>query len=221
MTITHFLQHFSINSTPSHRPPLQFQRQQSSVQVEIPIDNDQNPCNSSDEATTSSTCIGYLGHPSPTSSQTITTIASINRPDESNALSNCDVSSLIRLNGSDSFRQQQQQHESDNTDIVGIHIALNNGNNCSRASRFSNDSSRCKSFSDRHNVCIKESHDHHQHRPYDTSSDARECKNVNISTELNKALMSTPHLSTTHALTLPRNVSTRANLHDRCEMAIR
>lgn len=163
-----------------------------------------------DEATTSSTCIGYLGHQSPTSSQTITTIASINRPDESNALSNCDVSSLIRLNGGESFRQ----HEHDNTDIVGIHIALNNGNNCSRASRFSNDSSRCKSFSDRHNVCIKEPHDHHQQH-------ARECKNVNISTELNKALMSTPHLSTTHAMTLPRNVSTRLLHHDRCEMAIR
>lgn len=112
------------------------------------------------------------------------------------------MTSLIKLN---SYRHASDEDEHD--DIVGIHIALN-GNICSRSS-----SSRCTSSSDRQTICIKDSDDHH----HDT--DIRECKNVNISTELNKALMSTPHLST-----LPRNVHcTRASLlrHDRCEAGVR
>jgi hypothetical protein len=176
------------------------------VQVEIPIESEhqQSPQNSSVMDTTTT---GYLAHQSMTSSQTITTIASINNR-ASDVEGGSDVTSLIR------------------PEIVGIHIALNSGNNCNgRAnSRFSNDSSsRCTSSSDRHNgsIFIKESHDHHhqqQQQQHDTS-DASECKNVYNSTELNKVPMSTySHLST-RSLTLPRNVHARASFLplDRCE----
>lgn len=114
-----------------------------------------------------------------------------------------DVTSLIKLN---SYRHASDEDEHD--DIVGIHIALN-GNICSSSSS----SSRCTSSSDRQTICIKNSDDHH----HDT--DIRECKNVNISTELNKALMSNSQLST-----IPRSVqNTRASLirSDRCEMGVR
>jgi hypothetical protein len=177
------------------------------VQVEIPIESEQqqqsSPHNSSAMESTSNT--GYLAHQSMTSSQTITTIASINN--RTADTEGGDVTSLIR------------------PEIVGIHIALNSGNNCNgrASSRFSNDSSsRCTSSSDRHNGSIfnKESHDHHQH----DTSDVSECKNVYNSTELNKVPMTTHSHLSTRSLTLPRNVHARANFLplDRCEeMGIR
>lgn len=175
-------------------------------------------------------------HQSPTSSssQTITTIASINRPDDNdNALSMTlqrDVTSLVRINEMTAKCHRNLTKKSSQQDEDA---AVNCNNNSRIKSSCSNSiessDSRCTSYIDRHNNCNKD-FDHHNYHQVNRASKIDnvkgseeyniECKNVNISnmTELNKALMSNSHVST-----LPRSTQTRASFldRDRCEMGIR
>lgn len=192
--------------SPGFRPPIQFQRQTNqteNVQVEIPID-DSNITNDTHTSVTTE----YLQHQSPTSSQTITTIASINRPDDNDCAVASDVSSLIKLNEMQQQCQQNFENSRSRRQLERTHEGLNNNSNSNR----SRSSSRCR------NICIKD-FDHHQQQ-HSTIDDIRECKNVNISnmTELNKALMTNSHM-----LTLPRSPQARASFldRDRCEMGVR
>lgn len=166
-------------------------------------------------------------HQSPTSSssQTITTIASINRPDDNdNALSMTlqrDVTSLVRINEMTAKCHRNMTKKSQHEDAT---VNCNNSrikSSCSNSIESSD--SRCTSY------CNKD-FDHHNYHQINRASKidnvkgseeySIECKNVNISnmTELNKALMSNSHVST-----LPRSTQTRASFldRDRCEMGIR
>lgn len=243
------------------RLPIQFQRQQqqqqqqdeqqhmnsnNNVQVEIPMDestliNDASTCDPS-----ASTTADYLhSNQSPTSSQTITTIASINRPnDNDNALSASnvvvDVMSLIRLNETKMQRCVNGVDHDDNDDgdddgaattnayinssRCRNYINYNNNNNVSCSE--SSSSSKCTSYSnkhfDHHKNNNSNSNNNRHHRITKTDNEQNDkCKNVNISnmTELNKALVSKTHLS----MTMPRCTQPRASIldRDRCEIGIR
>ncbi|KAL7025160.1 hypothetical protein ACKWTF_013371 [Chironomus riparius] len=225
------------------RPPIQFQRQNqhqqnqhssNEVQVEVPIDES---TLTNDASTSAAATTAYMQlHQSPTSSssQTITTIASINRPDDNdNALSMIlprDVTSFIKINEMTAKCHRNSTKKSQNEDVTVNCNSRNKISNCSSSNNnIESSDSRCTSYIDRHSNCNKD-FDHHNHHHVNRASKIDnvkgsedyniECKNVNISnmTELNKALMSNSHVST-----LPRSTQTRASFldRDRCEMGIR
>jgi hypothetical protein len=167
----------------------------------------------------------YLQHQSPatsSSSQTITTIASINRTADAVDLSTS--SSTIMLD--------QEMQNADRMNISSNSSSRSNGssNNCNRNKVRSSSRCRniCKDFD--HQTQLKST----QNQVHNTIDDIRECKNVNISNikELNKALMFSSHVSSSS--TLPRRSSNNNTVvshirassstfddSDRCEMGIR
>lgn len=165
-----------------------FQRQShitNNVQVEIPIDNSSTSTNSISGHSSASS-----EHQSPTSSQTITTIASINRlSDNEFTLMSAsretvaDVSSLINASG-----RGMDVGGGKRQDVSDVGHVMNQISNCSS----SRSSVRCTSerFIDRSSSCNKESVSITDH------GSVNRCKNVNISNtkELNKALTPIAHL---------------------------
>lgn len=203
------------SSFPSSRPPILFQRQRrnsNSVQVEIPIDNASNSLINGNSSLTTE----HPEHQSTTSSQTITTIASINRLSDNeftlmsaSSETTADVTTLIKPNGRLDLTMRDGIRMGRDEDFeIMTQISHENLNCNSRRS-----SSRC---SDRNNnnwnenpVSITDHKIAEQH-----------CKNVNISNskELNKALIPIAHLSPRGRLT--RNESSYLG-GARCEMGIR
>lgn len=198
------------------RPPILFQRQSrnlSSVQVEIPIENSltsSNLINGNSSLTTE-----YPEHQSTTSSQTITTIASINRlsdnefssmPTSSETVA--DVTSLIKPNST-------VRLELTGRDGYGVEkdfdIISHENLNCNNSRRSS---SRCitETRSDRNINRDEDSVSITDHKKAENH-----CKNVNISNtnELNKALISIVHSSPSLRDTLSGSNGKR------CEMGVR
>lgn len=208
----------------SSRPPILFQRQTRNsniVQVEIPIDNSltsNNLINGNSSLTTE-----YPEHQSTTSSQTITTIASINRLSDNeftlmsaSSETSADVTSLIKQNGRLELTGRGggiRNGRDEDLEIV-THISHENLNCNSRRS-----SSRCivETCSDRNINWNDDSVSITDHKIAE-----KHCKNVNISNtkELNKALIPIVHLSPSSRETVTRNGS---SFHGgvRCEMGIR
>lgn len=215
------------------------------VEVEIPIDESIRI----NDANVSTTEYMQLNQ-SPTSSQTITTIASINRPDDNESTSltlHSDkyIPSLIKLNETAKESRITIAGVHQNVDAIKCHknnkkvhhkdITLNCNNSSSNRSSCSNNiengssSSRCTSFTDRLNNC-NEIFDHHQNyhqlnkaSKIDNVEECErniECKNVNIS---NMTELNKALMSNSHVSTFPRSTQTRASFldRDRCEMGIR
>ncbi|KAG5670639.1 hypothetical protein PVAND_000887 [Polypedilum vanderplanki] len=215
------------------RPPIHFQRQNQQqqqhqnassnniVQVEIPIDESTliNDANVSNSSTNNATEYVHTNQ-SPTSSQTITTIASINRPDDNDI---ADVTSLIRINEMTRVQHENETEES-NSSSSRCRINYVSSSNSSSSSSNSSNSSRCNN--DRHNTLCnnKITLDHHRHHMINNENIIvidDKCKNVNIGNmmEINKALMSNSH----HTMTLPRCTQQRASFLNRenCELGVR
>lgn len=202
------------------RPPILFQRPAtSSIHVEIPIDNpstSHNSINGNLSATSE-----YFEHQSPTSSQTITTIASINRLNDNEfTLTSAsretvaDVTSLIKQNCGAVEIEALGIGDADEvqSDDENVDICRNNLNCNSRSS------SRCTTDtrSTRNINCNKDSVSITDHK----LEAVKHCKNVvNISNmkELNKALIPLTHLSPSS-----RNGGGTSILNGvRCEMGVR
>lgn len=171
-----------------------FQRQShitNNVQVEIPIDNSSTSTNSINDNSSATS-----EHQSPTSSQTITTIASINRlSDNEFTLMSAsretvaDVSSLINPSG----RTDVEDGSEKRRDVIGhVMNQISHEHLSCSSSSSSRSSVRCTSerFNDRSSNCNKESVSITDH------GTVNRCKNVNISNtkELNKALTPIAHL---------------------------
>lgn len=199
-----------------------FQRQSrnlNSVQAEIPIANSltsNNLINGNSSLTTE-----YPEHQSTTSSQTITTVASINRLSDNeftlmseSSETTADVTSLIKQSGRSLTGRDVTRMGTDEDLEIMTHISHENLNRNSRRS-----STRCiiETCSDRNINWNEDSASITDHKIAES-----QCKNVNISNtkEHNKALMPIVHLSPSSRETLRRNGSSFLG-GVRCEMGIR
>lgn len=179
------------------RPPILFQRQNcnpNNVQCEILIDNSSPPNNSiNGNSSVTSEC---SEHQSTTSSQTITTIASINRlnDNEFTLMSTsretaADVTSLIKQIGRlDTEKSEDERHNMNEDAEIMNQISHEKLNTSSRESRNINCNKDYVSVMD-HNTAVNH------------------CKNVNISNtiELNKVLIPIAHSSPSQRDTLTRD----------------
>lgn len=194
------------------RPPILFQRQSrnpNNVQVEIPFDNS-SPSNNSINGNSSMTS-ECSEHQSTTSSQTITTIASINRLNDNEFT----LMSATRETAADGTSLIKQNGRSDITRSEGKRRNVNEDENI--MNQISHENLNCSSSGSRNINCNKD-----YVSVMDHNTAVNHCKNVNISNtkELNKALIPLAHLSPSQRNTLTRGERT---FHDdtRCEMGIR
>lgn len=197
------------------RPPILFQRQcrnnPNTIQVEIPVDNS-SPSNISTHGNSSVNVTSeFSEHQSSTSSQTITTIASINRlnDNEFTLMSAsremvADVTSLIKQNGRLDITGSEGKRRNFNDDDADIMNQISH---------------------EKLNISGSESRNINCNKDYvsvmDHNTALNHCKNVNISNtnELNKALIPIAHLSPSRD-TLKRD---ERNFLDgaRCEKGVR